>query len=231
MARLSRLAVAGQAHLVVLQAPAGQALVRDDDDRRRFLEALREASAVNRTALQAFALLDERALLLLTPEQAPALGATVQALGRRYVAGFNRRHGRRGALWDGRFRAAIVQPGAATLDAMVYVDTQPVREALAASAADYPWSSARHHLGLVREGGLSTSRAYWALGNTPFDRELAYRRRLEEGLPPSRVAQLAEASRKGWAVGDSGFLAELAQQAGRPVAPRPRGRPRRAQLV
>lgn len=231
MARLSRLAVAGQAHLVVLRPLAGQTLARDDEDRRRFLEALREAAAVHRVALQGFALLDDGALLLLTPEQAPALSATVQALGRRYVAGFNRRHGRRGALWDGRFRATIVQPGETTLDAMVYVDTHPVRAAAAASAAEYAWSSARHHLGLVRESGLSTSTAFWGLGNTPFDRELAYRRRLDEGLSPARVAQLAEASRKGWAVGDGVFLAGLAQQAGRPVAPRPRGRPARAKLI
>lgn len=227
MARLSRLAVAGQTHLVVLRALAGQGLVRDDEDRRRFVAALREATAVNRTALYAFALLDDSAWLLLAPDQAAALSATVQALGRRYVAGFNRRHGRRGPLWDGRFRATIVQPGATTLDAMVYVDTQPVRHALAASAGDYPWSSARHHLGLAREGGLSTSAAFWGLGNTPFDRELAYRRRLDEGLLPARAEQLAEASRKGWAVGDDSFLATLAQQADRPVAPRPRGRPLR----
>jgi hypothetical protein len=50
-------------------------------------------------------------LLLLTPATATALGALMQGLGRRYGAAFNRRHGRRGTLWAGRFRTAVVQAG------------------------------------------------------------------------------------------------------------------------
>lgn len=229
MARLSRLAVAGQPHLVVLRGLPDRPLCLDDEDRRRYLAALRDAASQQRAAVHAHVLTDEQALMLVTPERGDGLSRLVQELGRRYVAGFNRRHGRSGALWDGRFRATIVQPGPITLEAMLFVDLHPVRVGLAATAADYAWSSARHHLGQVRDPVVTDNAVYWQLGNTPFDRELSYRRCLEEGLAAQRVLQFAEASRKGWALGDAAFLTQLAEHAGRPVQPRPRGRPPKRQ--
>lgn len=227
MARLNRLSVAGQAHLVVLPAIAGQPLCADDEDCRRFVAALRDAAVQCRCAVHAHALVGAEALLLVTPERAEGLSRLIQELGRRYVAGFNRRHGRSGPLWEGRFRAAILQPGARVLEAMVFVDQMPVRLGAAAHPGDYAWSSARHHLGLVRDPAVNDNAVYWHLGNTPFDRELAYRRLLDDGLAPARADELTEASRKGWALGDARFLDEMAEAAGRPVRPRPRGRPAR----
>lgn len=225
MARLSRLAVAGQAHLAVLRGLPNQPLCLDDEDRRRYLAALRDAAAQQRCAVHAHVLCNDQALLLLTPEAGESLSRLVQELGRRYVAGFNRRHDRRGPLWHGRFRATIVQPGVTSLEAMLFIDLCPVRAGLVATADEYPWSSARHHLGQVRDPVVTDNAAYWQLGNTPFDRELAYRRCLEDGLPAARTLQFVEAGHKGWALGDAGFLARLAELAGRPVRPRPRGRP------
>ncbi len=227
MARLPRLAVAGAAHLVALYGHSVLPVFVDDEDRRLFLAALREAALQQSVAVHAYVLLDDHVHLLLTPATEGGLGTLMQGLGRRYGATFNRRHGRRGSLWAGRFRTAVVQAGADLLDAMLFIDTHAVRSGAATDAADHRWSSARHHLDLWRDPLISDGSAWWALGNTPFDREAAYRQRLGEGLPPARVRTLAEAARKGWALGDADFLAALAQQSARPVQPRPRGRPRK----
>jgi len=151
----------------------------------------------------------------------------VQAIGRRYVAGFNRRHGGAGTLWAGRFRTTVVQPGEAMRQATLAVDLQPVRSAVVEVAAEHPWSSARHHLGIARDPLVGVGAAYWALGNTPFEREAAYRLLLEEGLTEALWRRLDDAVRKGWALGDAAFVAELGKQIDRPLAPRPRGRPRK----
>jgi len=224
VARLPRLAVAGQAHLALLQGHSAQPVFADDDDHRQFLAALRESALQQRVAVHAYALLSSQVLLLLTPGTAPGLGALMQGLGRRYGAAFNRRHGRSGSLWAGRFRTAVVQAGPALLEALLFVDLQ----GHAAGAPVQPWSSLGHHLGERQDGLITDSSAWWALGNTPFEREAAYRRCVADGLPAERAAALADAVHKGWAVGDAGFLAALAQQADRPVQPRPRGRPPRA---
>ena len=225
MARLPRLAVAGQAHLALMLGHSAQTVFADDADRRQFLAALRESALQQGVAVHAYALLPAEVLLLLTPASDGALGALMQGLGRRYGAAFNRRHGRCGTLWAGRYRTAVVQPGAHLLDAMLFVDLQGQPGGNQAAAIGAVWCSAGHHLGQRRDPLITPSSAWWALGNTPFEREAAYRRRLAEGLPPERAAVLAEAAHKGWAVGDASFLAALAHQADRPVQPRPRGRP------
>ena len=226
MARLPRLAVAELPHLVRLAAHGGQVAFHDDQDRRHFLAALRESALQHRAAVHAYVLLDDEVRLLLTPPLAAALGLTVQSLGRRYVAGFNRRHRRSGTLWAGRFRAAVVQPGAMARVAMLAIETLPVRLGLVPAAGEFAWSSVNHHLGTARDPVVTVGQPYWDLGNTPFEREAAYRRLTDEGLSGAEWQRVEAAARTGWALGDATFLRELAQTAGQPVTPRARGRPR-----
>ncbi len=228
MARQPRLAVAGLPHLVRLVGHAGDAVFRDDADRRLFLGALRESARQHPAAVHAYALLDDEIWLLLTPVLGEGLGRLMQGLGRRYVAGFNRRHGRSGSLWAGRFRAAVVQPGGLAHAALLAIDLLALQRGKVPCAGDYVWSSARHHLGLVRDPLVTLARSYWELGNTPFEREASYRRLIDDGLNAADMQRVLAAAHSGWALGDPAFLRDLAQSAGRPVAARPRGRPRRA---
>jgi putative transposase len=227
MARLSRLALGGHVHLVELCALPGARLAHDDEDRSQALASLHSAAQQHRVAMHAYALLEQRLYLLGTPQYSEDLSLMVQGLGRRYVPRFNRRHGLTGRLWDGRFRATIVQPGALVLDALLFVDGSPALEAPVMPPSEHVWSSARHHLGHARDPMLSDRAEYWQLGNTPFERERAYRSRLEEGLPSSRREQLARAVHKGWALGEPAFLERLGELIDRPVQPRRRGRPAR----
>jgi putative transposase len=228
MARLPRLALDGEAHLVVLRGHSGQPVFTDAADRIDFLADLREAAARHRVAVEAYTLLADHVHLLLRPAQAAGLGAMVQALGRRYVARFNRRHGRSGTLWAGRYRAALLQAGPLVLQAMLFIDSHAHRSGQVAKPEDDAWSSAAHHLGRRRDPTVADGPAWWALGNTPFEREAAYRALMHEGVPAQQVRALADASHRGWPLGQADWLAQLAQQAARPVAPRPRGRPARA---
>ena len=227
MARLARLAVADHAHLVLLRGHSGQPVFRDDVDRAAFLSALQHACHAERVALHAYSLLDDHVWLLCTPSSAQAVGRALQALGRRFSTGFNRRHRRSGSVWDGRYRATVVEGGARLLEAMVFVDQAAVREGAVPEALSAQWSSARQHVGLSSELPLTDAPAYWSLGNTPFDRCAAYRTVLEEPLGIERAARLSAAVQRGWAVGSPSFLDALRQLSSRRVEPRPRGRPRK----
>jgi putative transposase len=217
VARLPRLALAGRVHWLLQRGLSGRAVFEDDVDRDAYLGALRESAAAAHVRLHAFALADHEVQLVVTPDDTAGPSRLMQAVGRRYVSAHHRRHGGSGTLWDGRFRCAVVEPGATLLAVLTLVDGH---------ATEPGQGSGAHRTGQPeRRVPLADPPEVWALGNTPFERESAWRRRLEAGLPAAQRESLLSALRGGWAVGSAAFAEALAEQVARPTRPRPRGRP------
>lgn len=227
MARLPRLSLAGHPHHVLQRGHDRQPVFRDRDDHERFLELLGDALVATSMSLHAYVLMPNHVHLLLTPGQDAALSRLMQALGRRYVQFFNRRHQRSGTLWEGRYRAAPIQSERHLLACMAYLDLNPVRAGLVARPADYPWSSHAHYVGLRSSRLLTPHPLVWALGNTPFEREARYAERVALGLAAQEEAQLVRSVLGGWPLGDARFVAGLQEHTPRRLEPRPPGRPRR----
>ncbi len=229
MARQPRLSVAGLPHLVGQRVVHGALLCVDAEDHEQLRADLRQATAAHGVALHAYVLMPDHLHLLATPAADGALGAALQALGRRYVRRFNLRHQRRGTLWQGRFRCAVLDPARHLAACARYVETNPVRAGIVAAAADYPWSSHAHHLGLRRDPLITEHEAMWALGNTPFERQAAWRRLCGEPPAPGELERIRAVLRGGWVLGEGDFVDELAGRIGnRRLGPRPPGRPPRA---
>ena len=225
MARQPRLAVAGELHHVLLRGHNGQAVFADDADRAAFVELLREPAARQGVAIHAYALLDSEVHLLATPAEAESLARLMQSIGRRYVALFNRRHARRGTLWDGRFRTSLLDATTLLLPTMLHIEALPVRAGLVAVAHDWAWSSAAHHVGRRRDPLLTDHALYWRLGNTPFEREQAHTLALSEAQQGVEDMRFGEAVVKALALGPAGFVRRMAESLGRPLTSRRRGRP------
>lgn len=225
MARLPRWSAPGHLHQVLQRGVADAAIFRDTQDYAAFVSALRSAAADHRVAIHAYALLPARIHLLGTPQDGEGLSRMMQAAGRRYVLAHNRRHGRAGTLWDGRFRATVVEAERHWLACRVYVELAPVRDGLAGEATAYPWSSAAHHCGLRNDAWLTPHPLDWNLGNTPFDREMARKLLLERGLPVPVQTEIEQAVEKGWALGRLDFLVQLERQTHRRARPGHAGRP------
>lgn len=228
MARLPRLVVAGQLHLLVQRSHGGSPVFRDDADYLLYRQALGALAGEHGVAIHAYALLPEQVLLLATPSSAQSFSRLLQALGRRFGAEYNRRHARVGVLWDGRFKCTVVDAEAHLLDCIRYVESAPLHAALAPTAADYSWSSAAHHTGRATDPIVTDHHGYWSLGNTPFERQARHSRLLDEELSPALRQRIAHASLKGWALGGADFAATLAELTPRRLAPLPRGRPKAA---
>ena len=226
MARLPRLSVGGHPHLIVQRGFPAQPLFVDDDDRWLFLAKLAEAARAEQVAVHAYALLDTEIQLLATPKDANGIGRMMQSIGRAYVAAFNRRHERSGTLWQARYRACVLEAEAFFIACMRYVEARPLRFGHA-DAIDYPWSSAAHHVGRRGVPLITEHPMYWRLGNTPFEREAAYRSVLERALTQQEVRQIEDAALKGWALGSDRFVHELGKHIDRRLRPLARGRPAR----
>jgi putative transposase len=225
MARAPRLALAGELHYLIQRGHNRQAVFADDEDRAAYLAMLRDAALQYGVAIHAYALLASEVHLAATPPEPEALSRLMQSLGRRHVAGHNRRHGRSGTLWSGRFCAAPVDGAALGEALLVHVESLPVFAGLAGAAPEWAWSSARHHLGRQRDPLIAEHIAYWALGNTPFERELAHANKLSDGLAATLREGFLAAALRGRSFGLAAFSAQMAFQNGRGAPVRPRGRP------
>lgn len=122
MARQARLSLPGVMHYVAQRGHNGGVITADPHDSERLLAMLRDAALSHGVVLHAYALATQELRLLATPDTAEAVSQMMQALGRRYATVFNRRHGRSGSLWDGRFRSALLDGADATLLALRHVD-------------------------------------------------------------------------------------------------------------
>jgi len=224
VSRLPRLTLVGQPHLILQRGLRSQPVFVDDEDYRQFLAKLADAAAACRVAIHAYVLLEGEVQILATPEDTGGLSRMMQSVGRSYVAAFNRRHARAGTLWQGRYRATVIEAQPWLIACMRYVETRPLLGGQP-NAQDYPWSSAAHHVGLKTSALVTDHPLYWRLGNTPFEREAFYRELLQRGLASIEVRRIEEAALKGWALGSERFLHEMGQQTTRRLRPAPRGRP------
>lgn len=226
MARQARLAVAGHPHHLLVKGNNGQAIFIDDEDRQRWLQQMGESQREHGLALHAYVLMPNHVHLLATPASSQALSRAMQALGRRYVSHFNARHQRSGTLWEGRFRAHPMGEPLEVLRCMRFIETNPLRAGLVSGLLETPWSSLLHHLGAQRDHLVTEPAAYWQLGNTPFDREAAYRAWVDQGVAVDEAQRLMAALRGGRPLGSAAYVATLEALTARPLQPRPRGRPR-----
>lgn len=224
MARLRRLAAAGYTQHIIQRGNNRQLIFVDDDDRRFYLRSLMEALDFCPIAIHAYVLMSNHVHVLATPQADEAASRMMQHIGRLYVRYFNRRHGRTGTLWEGRYRSTVIDSDSYFMACALYIENNPVRAQLATTAEHYSWSSARHHLGLEANPLVTDHPLYWALGNTPFEREAAYRTLLADGPSLPQADAIRQATQKGWALGSIDFANALAKETGRRTTALPRGR-------
>lgn len=232
MARLPRLYLPGCPQHVIQRGNGRRTVFLDDADRQAYLGWLASVVRDYRLELLAYVLMDNHVHLLVIPPAEGMLGRALQSLGRRYVRYFNDRHGRAGTIWEGRYRATIVDSERYLIECMRYIDLNPVRAGVVSDPAAFRWSSYRHHAGIDTAPFLSDHSLFWALGNTPFSRQAAYRELCAEGMAQSAAQTISDATNKGWALGSEVFLAQAAPAATRRLLPLPRrGRPRKNNSV
>lgn len=225
MARLPRLIVPAQPHHVIQRGNNRQPIFLDAADYSTFLGWLRAAAKTFKVAVHAYVLMPNHVHLLVSPADQPGLGQMMQWIGRYYVPYFNRRYGRIGTLWQGRYKTSVVDSERYFMVCSRYIELNPVRAGLAQGPAEYPWSSYPHHAGVKSDPLITDHPLYWALGNTPFEREAAYARLVSQALTRAELDSINQAVLKGWPLGSERYKADLEQQMKRRILPAKRGRP------
>jgi putative transposase len=169
--------------------------------------------------------------LLATPSQEQSVSKTLQSVGRRYVQYFNYAYRRTGTLWEGRYRATVIDAERYLLTCMRYIELNPVRaQGMAEHPADYPWSSYRGNGLGAQDSLLTPHEVYRRLGRSASERQSRYRQLFRAQLSQADIEAIREATNKAWALGNERFRARIEALAGRRAAPLPTGRPPRKRV-
>lgn len=142
MSRPLRVEMAGGVYHVTSRGDGREDIFLDDDDRQQFLAVLRHA--IDRFGWRCLAyclMTNHYHLLLETP--APNLARGMRQLNGIYTQRFNRRYGRVGHVFQGRYKALVVQKDRHLLELCRYVVLNPVRAGMVKRVQDWPWSSYR----------------------------------------------------------------------------------------
>jgi putative transposase len=173
MARPLRIEFPGAVYHVTSRGNALENIYVDDTDREAFLDVLAQVVERFHWLCHAYCLMSNHYHLLVETVE-PTLSRGMRQLNGVYTQGFNRRHQRVGHLFQGRFKAILVEREAYLLELCRYVVLNPVRAKLVRAAKDWRWSSYRATAGLAEAPSFLTTD--WLLGQLSERRSEAQRR-------------------------------------------------------
>jgi putative transposase len=201
MARLARVVIPGVWHHVTQRGNRRQMVFHSDADRAMYLALLQPHCTRAAVCVTGYCLMGNHVHLLVVPEKETSLA---QAFGRThndYARWLNLRRGETGHLWQNRYYSCpLDEPH--QWAALRYVELNPVRAALAADPASWPWSSARAHLTGVDQSGI-LDMTEWRRNWTAETWQAA----LEVGIGDAAlVERIRHATRTGRPAGEAEFV-------------------------
>jgi REP element-mobilizing transposase RayT len=165
--------VANGVYHVVARGNERQRVFRDDHDRERFLEILGAVAQRYEWRVHCYCLMENHYhLLVLT--LTPNLARGMRQLNGVYAQWFNRRHDRVGHLFQGRYKAVLVQREKHFADTVRYIVRNPVRAGLTTKADEWRWTSHAATIGNRRPGVVAVADLLSCLGPEPSSARARY---------------------------------------------------------
>jgi putative transposase len=227
MARLARYDIPDQPQHVIQRGNNRGVTFVVETDYAFYLDCLEDAAKRMGCGIHAYSLMTNHVHLLATQHELGGLSRMMQSVGRRYVRYFNLIQRRTGTLWEGRYKATLIDGPQYLLACMRYIEMNPVRAAMVAVPTDYPWSSHRVHAEGAPSSLVTPHPIYLELAAATEQRQAAYRALFLEAQDESEVSTIRDATNKAWVLGCDRFKDEIARLTERRVEPAPRGRPRK----
>lgn len=218
MPRSARITIPAVPHHVTQRGNNGQDVFFTDEDRKLYLDLLAFYAKRRGLTILGYCLMTNHVHLVVVPARAEDLAMAIGRAHWRYTQEINRLQGRSGHLWQGRFfSCAMDEPHA--YRALAYVERNPLRAGLVRRAWEYPWSSARFHV------GMEAAPSWLDLGRwrkwTDADH---WRKELARGGEKDGQA-LGDHTRRGRPLGSDEFLARMEALLGRRLRRLAVGRP------
>jgi putative transposase len=226
MPRKPRFFLPGLPAHVIQRGNNRQPVFFDKSDFLFYLSLLGEASNRYGAAIHTYVLMNNHVHLLMTPAEKTSVSSIMQFVGRCYVPFINNKYRRSGTLWDGRFKASIVDSAGYVLACYRYIELNPVRAGMVSKPWEYPWSG-YHCNALEAEDRLVTPNAeYLALNDTPAKRAANYRQLFSQTLGCVLLSDIRQHLQSGTPLGNDRFRCAVEAQLARKIGHVRRGRPK-----
>ncbi len=203
-----------------------QAIFFDEADYKLYLNGLNVAAKKYNCQIHAYVLMTNHVHLLITPEHRDSLSRFFQYVGRHYVSHVNNTYGRTGTLWEGRYKASIVEEESYLLSCFRYIELNPVRAGMVKRPEDYPWSSYGHNALAINNSLLCPHKLYLQLGENDLMRKAAYRDLFQTSFDIETFDEMRACLQSGTPLGNDRFKAQIEQILNVSVGHVKRGRPR-----
>ena len=192
MPRKARIDAPGALHHIIFRGIEQRLIFRDDRDRDQFIDRLSEILAETDTPCYAWALMPNHVHFLLKTGLTP-IATIMRRLLTGYAGYFNRRHRRRGHLFQNRYKSILCQEEPYFRELVRYIHLNPLRAELVRElkALDkYPYSGHRAVLGSVRRDWQQVDYVLGFFGKTKPAARRAYRHFVKKGVSQGRRHEL-----------------------------------------
>lgn len=226
MARPLRIELAGGLYHVTSRGDRREDIYLDDGDRRAWLDVFGSVCTRFNWTCHAWCQMSNHYHIVVETVESN-LSQGMRQLNGVYTQTFNRTHGRVGHVFQGRYRAVLVEKDAYLLELLRYVVLNPVRTGMVADAADWPWSSYGAMVGTAfRPEWLQTD---WGLAQFSPVRGRAVAAYIDFVRAGTGLPSLWESLRGQIFLGSDGFIQrmqdEMADRSNIPEIPRSQRRP------
>lgn len=231
MPRKPRFFLPGAPAHVVQRGHSREPVFFEDSDYRAYLEWLTEAATRYKCAIHAYVLMTNHIHVLVTPREAEGVSRMMQYVGRRYVPYINYTYGTSGSIWEGRYKASLIQDEPYLLTCMRYIELNPVRANMATAPQQYRWSSYRANAQGKEDRLITPHPLYTSLARTNPSRQEAYRALFKAHIDEKVLTDLRAAWQTGTPLGNDHFKDKIERKLNTKVGQARRGRPAKRALT
>lgn len=216
MPRIARGHAGGEIYHLINRGNGRQQVFHKDQDYQAFVELLGEAGERIPVTLLSYCLMPNHFHLLVKPSSGAELSKWMQWLMTSHVRRYHRHYGTSGHVWQGRYKSFIVQEDGHLLTVIRYIEGNPVKANIVASAADWRWSS---HLCRSMEGS--------SLGELPIELPCQWTGYVNTPLTGPELDKLQNSIDRQTPYGEEAWQIMVCRERGLESTMRKKGRPRK----
>ena len=216
--RHARIVFPGVPHHVTQRGNHRERVFFAQGDQETYLHLLQRYSKEQAIEVAAYCLMLNHVHLVVIPSNSKGLYLALKAVHSQYAQRVNRMRDQKGHLWQGRYFSSPLDSNY-FLNAVRYVELNPVRAGIVTKAEEFAWSSAPSHCGLRNDPLIdSRKRPHVLAGIANWSRWLA------EGVADESLETLRRHAGQNLPCGSPEFVGQLERMVGRNLRCRPPGR-------